>query len=218
MASAETRTHRRNVRGYLPGRLYDLAFGGVLRGVRRSVAAAVARDGLTPWLDVCCGTGSQLRGLDREPEGRPAIGLDLNPGMLRYAAARAPGRAFIRGDAAFLPFRAGVFRAVSVTLGLHDKDPETRVMMMEEAKRVLVQRGRLIAVDFETPWSPQAKIGALFARAIERLAGGKHYENGREFLRCGGLVVFLRENGFVEVSRRDIATGSISVVVSRIGS
>jgi hypothetical protein len=90
--------------------------------------------------------------------------------------------------------------------------------MMEEAKRVLVQRGRLIAVDFETPWSPQAKIGALFARAIERLAGGKHYENGREFLRCGGLVVFLRENGFVEVSRRDIATGSISVVVSRIGS
>jgi ubiquinone/menaquinone biosynthesis C-methylase UbiE len=91
-------------------------------------------------------------------------------------------------------------------------------MMMEEAKRVLVQRGRLIAVDFEMPWNPQAKIGALFARAIERLAGGKHYENGREFLRRGGLGVFLREHGLVEIARRDVATGSISVVVSQIGS
>ncbi len=207
---------RRSGRGYLPGRLYDLAFGGILGSVRRSVAAAITTDGLFPWLDVCCGTGSQLRGLDREPEGRPGIGLDLNPGMIRYAAARAPGRAFVRGDAAFLPFKTGVFRAVSVTLGLHDKDPETRAAMMDEAKRVMAQNGRFIAVDFETPWSHGSRIGALFAGAIERTAGRAHYGNGRDFLRRGGLGAFLRENGFVEVSRRDIATGSISIVVSRI--
>jgi demethylmenaquinone methyltransferase/2-methoxy-6-polyprenyl-1,4-benzoquinol methylase len=216
MTSPGPRTYRRKGRWYPAGRLYDLAFGGILRSVRRSVTAAAATEGLFPWLDVCCGTGSQLRGLVREPEGRPAIGLDLNPGMIRYAAARAPGRAFIRGDAAFLPFKAGVFRAVSVTLGLHDKDPETRAAMMDEAKRVMAQGGRLIAVDFETPWSPGSRIGALIARAIERMAGDAHYRNGRDFLLRGGLGSFLRENGFIEVSRRDIATGSISVVVSRI--
>ena len=47
---------------YVPGRLYDLAFVGIFRGLRRRVAAAVERDGLYPWLDVCCGTGSQFRG------------------------------------------------------------------------------------------------------------------------------------------------------------
>jgi len=87
---------------------------------------------------------------------------------------------------------------------------------MDEAKRVMAQDGRFIAVDFETPWSPGSRIGALFARAIERTAGDTHYGNGRDFLRRGGLGAILRENGFVEVSRRDIATGSISVVVSRI--
>lgn len=218
MTKPGTRIRRGKGRWYPPGRLYDLAFGGVLRSVRRRVAAAIAGEGLFPWLDICCGTGSQLRGLDRETDGRTAIGLDLHPGMIRYAAVRAPSRAFVRGDAAVLPFKAGVFRAVSVTLGLHDKDPGIRTAMMEEAKRVLAQGGRFVAVDFETPRNPGARFGSLFARAIEWTAGGSHYANGRDFLRRGGLEIFLREHGFVEIARRDIATGSISVVVSRIGS
>jgi ubiquinone/menaquinone biosynthesis C-methylase UbiE len=89
---------------------------------------------------------------------------------------------------------------------------------MEETKRVLAQGGRFVAVDFETPQKPGARIGALFARAIERTAGGAHYATGRDFLRRGGLVAFLREHGLVEIARRDVATGSISVVVSRIES
>jgi ubiquinone/menaquinone biosynthesis C-methylase UbiE len=218
MTTARTWIHRREARWNLPGRLYDLAFGGILRSVRRSVAATVTKDGLYPWLDVCCGTGNQLRGIDREPDGRTAIGLDLHPGMIRYAAARAPRCAFVRGDAAVLPFKTGVFRAVSATLGLHDKDPGTRTAMMEEAKRVLARGGRFVAVDFETPRNTRARIGALFARAIERTAGGSHYRNGRGFLRRGGLEAFLREHGFIEIARRDIAIGSISVVVSRIES
>lgn len=216
MTSPGPRTYRRKGRWYPPGRLYDLAFGGILRSVRKRVAAAVTPDDLFPWLDICCGTGSQLRGLDRDPDGRTAIGLDLHPGMIRYAAVRAPGRPFVVGDAAFLPFKSGVFRAVSVTLGLHDKDPQTRSAMVGEAKRVLAEGGRFIAVDFEAPRSQKAKMGALFARLIERTAGGAHYANGQDFLRRGGLEAFLREYGFAEIARRDIATGSISVVVSRI--
>jgi hypothetical protein len=75
--------------------------------------------------------------------------------------------------------------------------------------------GRLIAVDFERPWDIKSRIGALFVRGIERLARGEHYRNGREFLRRGGLRGFLRESGFVEVSRRDVAAGSLGLVVAR---
>ena len=203
---------RRQTRSwYLPGRLYDLASAGLFRRLRRRVAAAVERDGLYPWLDVCCGTGSQLRG--HAPD-LVVCGLDKNLGMICYAAARAPGLPFVSGDAGRLPFKDGSFRAVSVSFGLHDKSSDLRRAMMAEARRVLAPGGRFIAVDFENPWSARSRAGALAVRAVERLAGGDHYRNGREFLSRGGLRAFLRENGFVEVSRRDIATGSISVVVA----
>jgi ubiquinone/menaquinone biosynthesis C-methylase UbiE len=200
---------------YLPGRLYDLASAGLFRGLRRRVAAAVERDGLYPWLDVCCGTGSQLRG--RVPDSVPdpvVCGLDKSCGMVRYAAARAPGVPFVCGDAGRLPFKDGSFRAVSVSFGLHDKSPDLRRTMMAEARRVLAPGGRFVAVDFENPWSFKSRVGALAVRAVERLAGGEHYRNGREFLSRGGLRAFLRESGFVETTRHDIEAVSISVVVA----
>jgi ubiquinone/menaquinone biosynthesis C-methylase UbiE len=178
-------------------------------GLRKRVARAVESEGLCPWLDVCCGTGSQLRGV-----GAPAFGLDKSLGFVRYAAARAPGVSFVCGDAAALPFKAGAFRAVSISFGLHEKSPETRRAMMAEVRRVLAPGGRLVAVDFEPPWDARSRAGALFTRAVERLAGGDHYRNGRDFLRRGGLRAFLRESGFVELSRRDVATGSIGIVVA----
>jgi ubiquinone/menaquinone biosynthesis C-methylase UbiE len=200
---------RRGASCYLPGRLYDLAFGRMFAGLRKRVARAVESEGLHPWLDVCCGTGSQLRGA-----GAPAFGLDKSLGFVRYAAARAPGVPFVCGDAAALPFKAGAFRAVSISFGLHEKSPGTRRAMMAEARRVLAPGGRLVAVDFEPAWNARSRAGALFTRAVERLAGGEHYRNGREFLRRGGLRAFLRESGFVEVARRDVATGSIGIVVA----
>ena len=208
---------RRKGSCYLPGRLYDLAFAGIFRGLRGRVAAAVERDGLYPWLDVCCGTGSQLRGhgpVVRVPD-LVVCGLDKSAGLVRYAAARAPGLPFVCGDAARLPFKDGAFRAVSVSFGLHDKSPDLRRAMMAEARRVLALGGRFIAVDFENSWSFKSKTGALAVRAVERLAGGEHYRNGQNFLKHGGLRAFLRESGFVETARHEIETASISVIVAR---
>jgi ubiquinone/menaquinone biosynthesis C-methylase UbiE len=202
-------------RWYIPGRLYDLSFGGLLRAFRRSVAAEVEKSGALPWLDVCCGTGIQLRGLGPGWKGSAAVGLDLSPGMIRYAAARAPDRQFVRGDAAFLPFRSGTFRAVTVSFGLHDKSPAVRRAMLEEAGRVLAEGGKLVAIDFEIPWDGPSSVGALFTRAIDRTAGGDHYRNGRAFLRGGGLRAFLRECGWAEMNRRNVAAGSIGIVSSR---
>jgi len=197
---------------YLPGIAYDLAFGRMFRGLRRRVARTVEREGLYPWLDVCSGTGDQLRAWT--PTNH-AIGLDMHLGFVRYAAARAPGVPFVCGDAAQLPFKDGATRAVSISFGLHDKSPELRKAIIQEARRALALDGRLIAVDFENPWNARSRAGALFAWAVERLAGGEHYRNGREFLRSGGLRAFLLASGFVEVERRDVETGSLAIVVAR---
>ena len=214
----------RNASLYLPGRLYDLAFAGMFRGLRRRVATTVEQGGLYPWFDICCGTGTQLR--EHVPGARvpdlpapgPAVcGLDLSYGFVRYAAARAPGVPFVRGDAARLPFRDRSARAVSISFALHDKSPELRRAIMAEARRVLAPDGCLIAVDFEQPWDRKSRWGMRFSAAVERFARGDHYRNGRDFVRGGGLRAFLSENGFLEVSRTDISTGSLSIVVARVG-
>jgi len=143
------------------------------------------------------------------------IGLDKSAGKVRYAASMAPGIPFVCGDAARLPFKDGVFRAVSVSFGLHDKSPDIRSAMMREARRVLSPGGRFIAVDFENPWSAKSRAGAFLVRTVERLSRGEHYRNGRDFLRRGGLRAFIRENGFEETTRRNVQAGSLGVVVAR---
>ena len=209
------KTSRTRRAWYVPGRLYDLAFGLILRGVRRRVVEAVSQAGSGPWLDVCCGTGSQFRGLGARDGPKLTVGLDKSCGMVLYAAARAPGLPFVCGDAARLPFKDGAFLSVTVSFGLHDKSPELRREMMRETRRVLARGGRLIAVDFENPWNAKSTIGAALARAIERLAVGEHYRNGREFLERGGLRTFLAENGFDEEARHGVETGALGVVVAR---
>jgi ubiquinone/menaquinone biosynthesis C-methylase UbiE len=198
---------------YPPGRLYDIVVGLPLRGVRRRVAAWIARENLFPCLDVCCGTGSQVRAFDGHLKAA-VIGLDIHPGMLRYAAARTPGAPFVQADARRLPFRNGVFRAVSISFGLHDKTPEDRLEIVKEARRVMTPDGKLICVDFENPWNRTSRFGAFGVDLVERMAGGDHYRNSRRFIRCGGLRSFLRMAGLEEVVRHDIETGSSSIVVA----
>jgi ubiquinone/menaquinone biosynthesis C-methylase UbiE len=224
------RRRRRPGYFYPPGLLYDLAFGRMFRGVRKWVARRVGEGRLYPWLDVCCGTGDQLRrrgigpmpaGVREENQGPAvnlAIGLDISLGFVRYAAAHAPDGLFVCGDAARLPFKDASMGAVSVSMGLHDKPFEVRTAILAEARRVLVPGGRLVAVDFERPWNAASRAGAMFAWAVERLAGRDHYGNGRDFLRRGGLRAILRENGFAEVERRDIAFGSLGAVVARVNA
>lgn len=183
----------------------------MFRSLRRWVARAVEEGGLYPWLDVCCGTGDQLRG---DGSGL-AFGLDLSFRFVRYARARAPRVPFLCGDASRLPFRDGSLRAISFSVGLHDKSPDLRTAILAEARRVLAPGGRLIAVDFERPWNAASRAGAVVTRAVERLAGRAHYVNGRDFLRRGGLRACLAENGFAELERRDVAFGSIGAAAAR---
>lgn len=203
---------------YLPGWLYDGVIGVPLRGLRRRIAASVSAEGLFPFLDVCSGSGSQLRAFafGNEPRGS-VIGLDSNPGMIRYSAARGrgrgPGSAFVVGDALRLPFKDAAFRALTVSFALHDKTPEARMTIANEARRVLSPGGKMILADFEKPWSAKSRVGAFLVWIVERMAGGAHYGNGRLFLARGGLRAFLREAGFMELSRHDIEMGSASVVI-----
>jgi malonyl-CoA O-methyltransferase len=69
-------------------------------------------------LDVGAGTGALLARLGAERPGAQLLGVDLAPGMVRAARARAPRAAHAAGDAEALPVRCGLFDLVVSTSAL----------------------------------------------------------------------------------------------------
>lgn len=199
-------------RFYLPGMLYSGLLEVPLRGIRRTVSDLVIRNGLYPVLDLCCGPGTQAGRLSRQ--GYPVLGLDINLGMLRYAASRRRGVPLCCADAVRPPFPPGTFRGIVITFALHEKEAEFRSRLLKEAKILLAPGGGIVLVDFERPWDAASKTAFLHVSIIERLAGRRHFGNGRDFMRRGGLRELLKDNGLREVERRDIAAGTCAAVLA----
>lgn len=97
-------------------------------------------------LDVGCGTGELGRRLlERWPRLR-ATGIDISPNMLRRAAEKQAGAAFLAADAWRLPLAAESFDVVYCANAFHYfRLPGPA---LAEMRRVLRPTGRLVLVDW----------------------------------------------------------------------
>ena len=197
--------------------LYDGLLERPLVGIRKKVRKHITEEGLFPLIDICCGPGTQLGRLSATNlgAGSLSVGLDINFGMVRYAAARRPSVPFVCGDATRLPFREGsFFKGAVLSFALHEQEPEVRRQILAAAKKVLAPGGRLVLVDFEKPWDPVSRRAYAYTSVIEKLAGRNHFRLNRDFFRRGGLRALLSENGFLEIFRDDIAPGTCALVIA----
>jgi ubiquinone/menaquinone biosynthesis C-methylase UbiE len=93
-------------------------------------------------LDIACGTGNQLvANRAAAPDARLA-GADQSLGMLRQARAKAPDIAWVRADAAMLPFQSSSFDFISCQFAFHHF--RHKAGMLGEALRLLRSRRCLI--------------------------------------------------------------------------
>ncbi len=198
------------------GLIYDLLIETALQRIKQSVARFVSQNDLSPVLDICCGTGKQCRLIG--DNGQRAIGLDIDPKMVEYAASKYPHLLFICADAGRIPLQKKSFNGVIISYALHDKPPEMRTRMLAEAKRLLVPEGKIILVDFENPWNRLSRLGGFFTWIIERLAGGEHYKNRKQFLKQGGLEEFIRQSKLVKVEKHPIALGNSSLTIAKFSN
>ncbi len=129
--------------------VYD-GFELLLYGVRRKMARAMDLTDRTV-LDVATGTGSMAVLLS--PKAKKVVGIDLSDKMLAKARKKphTGDLSFLRMDAGHMDFPNGSFDIVIISLGLHDMPVEVRMLVMQEAKRVLRKDGKLYILEYDLP-------------------------------------------------------------------
>lgn len=141
-----------------PGTEQEQALAREWLGLPRNPDAAV--------LDVACGPGNVSRALATglSPRGL-VVGIDASASMLERAAREPAERiAYVRGDAADLPFRAGCFDAVCCFGALYlFADPWAA---LDGMARVLRPGGRIVFLTSRWPQTPPVALhaGAVFRR------------------------------------------------------
>jgi ubiquinone/menaquinone biosynthesis C-methylase UbiE len=142
--------------------VYDLFAAPIGFAYRAAVRAAGAAPGRI-LLDVCTGTGEIARRAARA--GADVVAIDLTPGMLERAKAKAgaSGVRFELADARALPFPARSFDAVLLSFALHDMPRPVRLQVLAECARVA--RGRVVVLDYAFPRGALARRLAVASLA-----------------------------------------------------
>ena len=144
-----------------------IAFDRELAVVRRALGL---RGGETI-LDIACGTGIYTRPLAGSLHDGVAVGLDLSPAMLEYAAGVTGSDAntnlrFVRASALEVPFANDTFDAVTCCAALHLMPDVPRVLA--QMSRVLRPGGRVALAVFR---SEPGAFGSFVSDARRRALG-----------------------------------------------
>ena len=141
---------------------YDATRGGEERGVWVAADLEPHFVGRSLTLEIGVGTGVVARAL--RTRGRPVVGVDIAPAMLRHARERIGPRVAI-ADAARLPFGDGTFADAYASYVMHVVADQAAVLA--EAARVLLSGGRLLLVLIDR--EPSNPISEIVYEAYARL-------------------------------------------------
>jgi len=196
----------------------DLLTGGLDRGWRRAVVAAVAPRPGQRILDLAAGTGTSSTPFAEA--GALVVPADLSFGMLQVGKQRAPELAFVNADALALPFAAGAFDAVTISFGL--RNVEDTAAALAELRRVTRPGGRLVICEFSTPtWAPlRWAYHSVALRAlplIARLSASNPvaYEYLAESIRAwpvqAELAAAMTQAGWRDVEWKNVSGGIVAL-------
>lgn len=177
-------------------RYYDLLLYPFVGSIRRDILKTVQRLKPRRVIDVCCGTGNQLRLLKRH--GIDAVGVDLSPEMIAVSSQGEHAPRCLLQDATAMEYAAETFDLAMVSFALHETGWDNAKAILGEIHRVLAPGGHAILADYAITGRtgrPAQKIVPM----IEFMAGKRHYRNFLSYQRHGGLEGLVDPKRFVPV-------------------
>lgn len=172
--------------------VYDLLFSRALKSVRKNICTFLTYCQAADVIDLCCGTGEQLRMLSESD--MHLTGVDFSQAMLNRARNTSPSSIhYLEADAAHVKLAQSSYDAVIISFALHEKNALQHTAIYHEACRLLRPGGHIIIADYVIPPSGFLPflLGRILIQAIERAAGITHYHNYRDWMKNGALEGFL---------------------------
>jgi ubiquinone/menaquinone biosynthesis C-methylase UbiE len=178
---------------FLKARFYNLLIEPLVAGLKHAVVSRTIN--ASKVIDIACGTGTLAFAIGER--GSLVTALDLDSEMIAFAQERALEKGinnvrFVLGDASDLSLYQDNEFDVSVTsMAIHQFEEGLAVSILSEMKRI---SGKVVIADYNCPLP--AGLSGKVASGIERLAGGDHYRNFRNYMQRGGLKWFTGSAGF----------------------
>jgi demethylmenaquinone methyltransferase/2-methoxy-6-polyprenyl-1,4-benzoquinol methylase len=193
-------------------KFYDPLLFPFIRPIRNKVIALVKKYHYRVILDVCCGTGDQLKLLKQH--GFDGEGIDLSEAMLSVAGEGEHIANCIHQDATQMHYEDAKFDLVMTAFSLHEKSHTSAHKIVEEMVRVTSESGDILIVDYELSEKTSA-LSKMLIYFIEWLAGGEHYQNFKSYIKKGGLPELLSGITLTEVRRYYFGQHGIVVLLLR---
>ena len=174
--------------------IYDPMLYLALNPIRLAVMDELSQYKESSILDLCCGTGNQLKLLSKNGFKHLHC-LDLSEAMLKVAQKGGHPIKIYAEDATETSFDDAVFDIVMISFAIHEKDRETQEKLIEEAHRLVKEKGFILIVDYVFD-DKTTKFGKLGIDVIERIAGGEHYRSFKGYIENDGLESLVKAEKF----------------------
>jgi len=194
---------------HLKGLLYRILIDPLLNSLR--VAIVEKSDLSDSVIDIACGTGTLALAIAGKTNF--VTGIDLDEELISYALARASEKRvanvrFDVRDASDLSVYSDKEFGIAVTsMAVHQFEPQLAVKVLSEMKRVA---RKVIIADYNYPL--ETGFSGMAARSIEKMAGGDHYRNFRNYMSVGGISHFTDAAG-IEIKSTVTRGNGVFVVV-----
>jgi len=168
-------------------------------------------------LDIGCGTGAHLKLYQNQ--NCNVFGIDLSEAMLKVAENKLGENADLKFcDASKTPYSNDNFDLILSSTVLHEMSQQVRVDVLNEAKRILKQDGRLLLIDFHT--GPIKGFKGIYSKLIitisEILGGQEHYKNYLHFMKAGGLPNLIELCDFIIEDKKIVSGGNFGIFLLRL--
>jgi len=200
---------------------YDKIFEPLNGGLRRIGLKIYPVTAGMNVLDIGCGTGIHLKLYQKK--NCNIFGIDLSPAMLKVARKQLGSNADLQlCDATSTPFPNNKFDLIISSTALHEMAESVRNDVLNEAKRILKEDGRLLLIDFHNgPIKKLKGVGSKIVITISEIfAGNEHYRNYRNFMKTGALPNLIKNINF-EIENYKIVSGGnfgIFLIKKRLNS